>query len=155
TAPRVKLTNAVCEVYNKSWVAVHYCRLKAYSRNKTSLHINATVFEPSNNISVRIKFMKKANGYKPFLYDFTIDGCEFMRRRNQPVAKILLNIIKNVSTVNHTCPYVGYQAISDFYIASELPVVLPSGDYLLLLTWIFYGKRHFATNVYFRFTEDI
>ncbi|KAH8340066.1 hypothetical protein KR067_007704, partial [Drosophila pandora] len=169
----VKLTNVVCEVYNKSWVAVHYCRLKAYSRNKTSLHINATVFEPANNISVRIKFMKKANGYKPFLYDFVVDGCQFMRRRNQPVAKIIWNLIKDVSTVNHSCPYVvcsqiinnlfipkilfiyfqGYQAISDFHIINNLPVVLPTGDYLLMLTWIFYGKRQFATNVYFRFVE--
>ncbi|XP_043066238.1 uncharacterized protein [Drosophila bipectinata] len=154
-APYVKLTNVVCEVYNKSWVAVHYCRLKAYSRNKTSLHINATVFEPANNISVRIKFMKRANGYKPFLYDFVVDGCQFMRKRNQPVAKIIWNLIKDVSTVNHSCPYVGYQAISDFYITNNLPVVLPTGDYLLMLTWIFYGKRQFATNVYFRFVEDL
>lgn len=52
-----------------------------------------------------MKMMKKANGYKPFLFDYTFDACEFMRRRNQPFAKIVWNMIKNVSTVNHTCPY--------------------------------------------------
>ncbi|XP_016946448.1 uncharacterized protein LOC108022118 [Drosophila biarmipes] len=153
-APFVKMTNAVCKSYNKSWVAVHYCRLKAYSRNKTSLHINVTLSEPAYRISVHMKMMKKANGYKPFLVDYTIDACEFMRRRNQPVAKIIWNLIKDVSTVNHTCPYMGLQMISDFH-RIEVPVGLPSGDYLLLLDWIFEGKPQFATNVYFTFVEDL
>jgi len=99
------MTNAVCKSYNKSWVVVHYCRLKAYSRTKTSLNINATFIEPAKNIYLHMKMMKKANGYKPFLFDYTFDACEFMRRRNQPFAKIVWNMIKNVSTVNHTCPY--------------------------------------------------
>jgi len=105
-APFVKMTNFFCESYNKSWVLIHYCRLKAYSRNKTSLYINATFIEPANNIFVHMKMMKKASGYKPFLFDYNFDACEFMRRRNQPVAKIIWNLIKDVSTVNHTCPYV-------------------------------------------------
>lgn len=99
------MTNAVCKSYNKSWVVVHYCRLKAYSRAKTSLNINVTFVEPARNISVHFKTMKKANGYKPFLFDYTFDACEFMRRRNQPVAKIIWYMIRNVSTINHTCPY--------------------------------------------------
>jgi len=86
-------------------VVVHYCRLKAYSRAKTSLNINVTFVEPARNISVHFKTMKKANGYKPFLFDYTFDACEFMRRRNQPVAKIIWYMIRNVSTINHTCPY--------------------------------------------------
>ncbi|EDW92539.2 uncharacterized protein LOC6532050 [Drosophila yakuba] len=153
-APFVKMTNAVCKSYNQSWVVVHYCRLKAYSRSKTSLNINATFIEPANNISVHAKTMKRANGYKPFLFDFTIDACEFMRRRNHPVAKIVWNMIKNVSTVNHTCPYEGLQMVSDFHHI-EVPIPLPSGDYLLLIDWLFDGKPQFATNVYFTFVEDL
>ncbi|XP_044249231.1 uncharacterized protein [Drosophila takahashii] len=153
-APFVKMTNTVCKSYNKSWVAVHYCRLKAYSRNKTSLNINATFIEPANNISLHMKMLKKASGYKPFLFDYTFDACEFMRRRNQPFAKIIWNLIKDVSTVNHTCPYVGLQMVSDFY-RIEVPVGLPTGEYLLLLDWIFDAKPQFATNVYFTFVEDL
>ncbi|XP_016972340.1 uncharacterized protein LOC108039766 [Drosophila rhopaloa] len=153
-APFVKMTNADCKSYNKSWVAIHYCRLKAYSRNKTSLNINATFWEPANNISLKMKMMKKASGYKPFLFDYTIDACEFMRKRNQPFAKILWNLIKDVSTVNHTCPYMGLQMLSDFHHI-EFPFPLPTGDYLLLLDWIFDAKPQFATNVYFTFVEDL
>ncbi|SPP73361.1 Hypothetical predicted protein [Drosophila guanche] len=100
------MTNAKCPSYNESWVQFHYCRLKAYSRNKTSLNLNLTILEPANNIHVRIKLMKRANGYKPFLVDFYLDACAFMRKRNHPVFRIVWNLIKNVSTVNHTCPYV-------------------------------------------------
>ncbi|XP_017124283.1 uncharacterized protein LOC108144150 [Drosophila elegans] len=152
-APFVKMTNAVCESYNKSWVVFHYCRLKAYSRNKTSLNINATFLEPVNNASIKLKLMKKENGYKPFLIDVTLDGCKFLRKRNHPAVKMVWNLIKNVSTVNHTCPYVGLQVVKDFH-RIELPILLPSGDYLLLLDWFFDGKKQFITNVYFNFNED-
>ncbi|KAH8346379.1 hypothetical protein KR084_008730, partial [Drosophila pseudotakahashii] len=152
-APFAKLTNAVCGSYNKSWVSVHYCRLKAYSRNKTSLNVNLTLSEPAYNIFLHLKMLKKASGYKPFLFDYTFDACEFMRRRNQPFAKIVWNMIKDVSTVNHTCPYMGLQAVSDFHRV-EIPVPLPSGDYLLLWDWIFNGKKQFCTNVYFNFVEN-
>ncbi|XP_017070100.2 uncharacterized protein LOC108107195 [Drosophila eugracilis] len=153
-APFVKMTNAVCESYNKSWVVFHYCRLKAYSRNKTSLNVNATFLEPANNIFVKIKLLKRANGYKPFLIDYTFDACEFMRKRNQPIAKIIWKMIKDVSTVNHTCPYEGLQAVSDFH-EIKIPLPWPSGEYLLLIDWIFYAKTQFSTNVYFTFIEDL
>ncbi|XP_050743762.1 uncharacterized protein LOC127011023 [Drosophila biarmipes] len=130
----VKMTNAVCKSYNKSWVAVHYCRLKAYSRNKTSLNINATFIETAHRISLHMKMMKKASGYKPFLFVYTFDACEFMRRRNLPFAKIIWNLIKDgVSTINHTCPFMGLQMLSDFHLI-EVPS-LPTGEYFLLLDY--------------------
>ncbi|KAH8233530.1 hypothetical protein KR026_009392, partial [Drosophila bipectinata] len=151
-----KMTNAVCESYNESWVIVHYCRLKAYSRNKTSLHINATFLYPAHNIFLRMKVMKKANGYKPFLFDYTFDACEFMRKRNQPFAKMVWNMVKDVSTINHTCPYKGLQVVNDFHHI-QLPLPWPGGDYVLFFNWIFDGLIGFliATNVYFTFVEDL
>ncbi|XP_037714044.1 uncharacterized protein LOC119549837 [Drosophila subpulchrella] len=148
-----KLTNAICKSYNESWVSIHYCRLKAYSRSKTSLNVNLTLSEPAYNIFLHLKMLKKANGYKPFLFDYNFDACEFVRRRNQPVAKMFWNLIKDVSTVNHTCPYMGLQVLSDFHVI-EFPVPLPTGEYLLLLDWLFDGKPQFASNVYFSFVED-
>ncbi|XP_043645027.1 uncharacterized protein LOC122614529 [Drosophila teissieri] len=149
----VKMTNAVCKSYNQSWVVIHYCRLKAYSRTKTSLNVNLTLSEPAKNIHLHMTMMKRANGYKPFLFDYTLDACEFMRRRNQPFAKIVWNLIRNVSTVNHTCPYEGVQILSDFH-RIELPLPFPSGEYLFLLDWMFDLKPQFASNVYFTLIED-
>ncbi|KAH8348744.1 hypothetical protein KR084_010538, partial [Drosophila pseudotakahashii] len=152
-APFIKQTNAICKSHNKSWVVFHYCQLKAYARNKTSLNINVTFIHPAHNIHLKVKILKRANGYKPFLYDYTIDACQFMRKRNHPVTRIIWDMIKNVSTVNHTCPYVGLQALSDFYDV-RIPLPLPTGDYLLILTFLFDGKPQFTTKNYFLFKED-
>ncbi|KAH8269509.1 hypothetical protein KR018_004431, partial [Drosophila ironensis] len=152
--PSIKMTNAVCNSYNKSWVVFHYCRLKAYSRYKTSLHINATFLYPTNNVSMNLKLMKKANGYKPFLFDVTFDACSFLRRRNQPFVKMVHEMIKNFSTLNHTCPYVGLQMVSDLH-RLDLPLPFPGGEYLLLINYFFYGKLQFFTNIYFTVVEDL
>ncbi|XP_033232366.1 uncharacterized protein [Drosophila pseudoobscura] len=153
-APSVKLTNAKCESYNKSWVIMHTCRLKAHSRNKTSLNVNLTVLEPAYKISAKFKMWKRANGYKPFLFDFHLDCCEFLRRRNHPVGKIIYNLLKDSSTVNHSCPYMGVQTLSDFH-RIELPVVLPSGEYLVTFIWMFDGKPQFSSNISFTYLEDL
>lgn len=44
--------------------------------------------------------------------------------------------------------------LSDFHHI-DVPVPLPSGDYLLLLDWIFDFEPQFATNVYFTFVEGM
>nr|NP_995888.1 uncharacterized protein Dmel_CG33453, isoform A [Drosophila melanogaster]AAS64807.1 uncharacterized protein Dmel_CG33453, isoform A [Drosophila melanogaster] len=151
-APNIKLTNVVCESINKSWAVFHYCRLKAYSRNKTSLNINATFLHPTNNVSLRLKMVKRLSGYKPFLFDVTIDACQFLRKRHNPVIKMFYSFIKDYSTLNHTCPY-GLQVVSDYHTA-VFPVPLPSGDYGVLLDFIFYAKKQFHVNIYFNFVED-
>jgi len=166
------MTNVVCDTYNKSWAVFHYCRLKAYSRNKTSLNINATFLHPARNISLGFRLLKRTNGYKPFLFNITIDACLFLRRRHNPVIKMFYNVIKDVSTLNHSCPYSvrlhftkinrilyinfgfqGLQVVSDFHRVS-LPVPLPSGDYLVCLDFIFDGKTQFFVNIYSHVVED-
>ncbi|XP_017849014.1 uncharacterized protein LOC108604182 [Drosophila busckii] len=147
------MTNVVCDSFNKSWVAYKECRLRAVSRNKTTLTALVYVKQPAYNIHIGFKMLKRANGYKPWLIDFKIDACKFLRTRYQPVAKIIMNLIKDVSTLNHSCPYKGVNGIKDFYNIAGLPVVLPTGDYLLELTWIFDMKPQFITNVYFTFIE--
>ncbi|XP_037716640.1 uncharacterized protein LOC119551387 isoform X2 [Drosophila subpulchrella] len=148
-----KMTNVVCESVNKSWAVFHYCRLKAYSRNKTSLNINATFLHPAHNVFLRLKMVKKASGYKPFLFDITFDACQFLRRRNNPAIKMFYTFIRDYSTLNHSCHYSGVQTVSDFHHVT-VPVPLPSGDYGILLDFIFDGKKQFHVNIYFNYKED-
>ncbi|KRF97924.1 uncharacterized protein Dwil_GK27078 [Drosophila willistoni] len=151
-----KLTSAVCKTFNESWVTIEHCRLRAISREKTVANIDVNVHYPAEDIYVRLQVLKKANGYKPWIIDSTVDACGFMRKNNQPVAKIVYNLIKEKSTVNHTCPYTGLQQIRDFYLRPDMvPLPFPTGDYALFMTWIFSGKPQFATNLYFTFAEDL
>ncbi|XP_034484470.1 uncharacterized protein LOC117789549 [Drosophila innubila] len=151
-----KLTNAVCESFNKTWLEFHLCRLKAVSRDKVHLNINVTLHYSVNDVFIKGQLMKRANGYKPWLYSVTFNGCEFIRRRNNPLIKLVWELFKEYSTLNHTCPYVGQQLVKDFYLRHEkLPTPIPTGDYLLLLTWIFNKKPQASTNFYFAFVEDL
>lgn len=60
------------------------------------------------------------------------------------------------SPISSGCIWIfqGLQMLSDFHHI-DVPVPLPSGDYLLLLDWIFDFKPQFATNVYFTFVEGM
>ncbi|XP_002138541.2 uncharacterized protein [Drosophila pseudoobscura] len=151
-----KFTNVVCGSYNQSWFVFHNYRLRAVSRNKVLLNINGTVLHPANNISIHVRIFKKANGYKPWLVDIYVDGCQYILKRNQPVLNIVYGLFKQFSNINHSCPYVGPQIIKDFYLRPELlRLPMPTGDYLLALQWYFDKKLQFDTNISFTFVEDL
>ncbi|XP_033241798.1 uncharacterized protein [Drosophila pseudoobscura] len=151
-----KFTNFVCESYNQSWFVFHNYRLKAVSRNKVLLNMNATILHPANNISVHGRIFKKANGYKPWLFDIYFDVCQYLRKRNQPFINIVYGLFKDFSNLNHSCPYVGPQIIKDFYLRPELlRLPFPTGDYLVAIQWYFDKKPLADTNVSFTFVEDL
>nr|XP_017006181.2 uncharacterized protein LOC108063560 [Drosophila takahashii] len=151
-----KMTNAVCESYNKSWIEFGVCRLRAVSRNKVCLNVDANLLQPIHDVTVKAQLMKKANGYKPWLYSVSFDGCQFIRRRNNALIRIVWDLFKEYSTINHSCPYVGLQQVKNFYLRSEkLPTPIPTGEYLLMIDWVVNKKPQAATNVYFTFVEDL
>lgn len=100
-----KFSNLVCKSYNESWITFGNCRLKAVSRERILLNANATLLYPTNDIGLHIKLWKKANGFKPWLLESTIDCCRFMQKTYNPFANIVFNIYKDFSNFNHTCPY--------------------------------------------------
>ncbi|KAH8392019.1 hypothetical protein KR200_002547, partial [Drosophila serrata] len=151
-----KLTNAVCSSYNKSWISINYCRLKAVSRNKAVFNLNITFLQPTNDIVLHYRLFKRENGYKPWLVNLKMNGCRFMRRPYDALGIVLFNTYKNFSNINHTCPYYGHVFIKDMYLSTDI-VRLPlfTGDYLLAIDWIFYGRLQFGTNVSYQFVEDL
>ncbi|XP_034480071.1 uncharacterized protein LOC117785914 [Drosophila innubila] len=151
-----KFTNAVCQSYNESWVHFNQCRLRAVNRNRNILNINGTILHPVNDVYLHLQILKRANGYKPWLFNVSLDACRFVKKAYNPFAKLIFSLFKEFSNFNHSCPYVGTQLVQGFYLRSEiLQLVFPSGDYLLAMTWYFDKKPQFITNVYFVFTEDL
>ncbi|KAH8293049.1 hypothetical protein KR054_011937 [Drosophila jambulina] len=151
-----RFSNYVCESYNKSWFLFHECRLKAVSREKVILNMNATVLHSVNNIVVDANVFKRESGFKPWLIKARVDCCRFMRKNYNPVAKIVFGLFKEFTNINHTCPYVGPQILSGFYLKPELlRLPIPSGEYMLSLRWFFDQKLQFDTNVSAVFVEDI
>ncbi|EDV90987.1 GH22192 [Drosophila grimshawi] len=150
------MTNAVCTSLNKSWVAIHECRLRAINRHKTTFNFNGTILHPANHISLRYEMFQKANGYKPWLFNTTIDACRYLKKSFNPFVIMVFNLYKEFTNFNHTCPYMGPQIVKGFYLRSNLlPLTMPTGDYLLALSWFFDAKLQFLTNIYFVFKEDL
>lgn len=100
------MTNAVCNSDNESWFIIHQCRLRAISRNKTTFNFNATVLHPANVIHLRIELFKKANTYMPWLVNETVDICRFLKRPFNLAVITVVNLFKEFTNFNHTCPYV-------------------------------------------------
>ncbi|XP_017844662.1 uncharacterized protein LOC108601273 [Drosophila busckii] len=150
-----KLTNAVCKTLNETWIDFPVCRLRAVNRHKVCLNIDAMLHHPVHDAFIKGDLMKKANGYKPWLYSANFDGCQFIRRRNNPIIRLIWEFFKEFSNINHTCPYVGLQRVKDFYLKYEkLPTPIPSGEYLVHLTWLFNKRPQAVTDIYFTFVED-
>ncbi|XP_034478199.1 uncharacterized protein LOC117784551 isoform X2 [Drosophila innubila] len=150
-----KMTNAVCETMNKSWVRIDQCRLRAINRNITTLNVEVTLLQPINVVHVNLELRTKAFGYRPSIFNYTIDACAFLRNRKHQISKMIWHIFRDFSTMNHTCPYEGTQILKDFYYdPTNLTLPIPSGDYVMLLTWMFDKRPQLSTNVYFSFFQD-
>ncbi|KAH8302016.1 hypothetical protein KR044_001886, partial [Drosophila immigrans] len=151
-----KFTNVVCESCDKSWAVVNNCRLRAINRNKTVFNMNVTLLHPSSKILIYVQVFKRANGYKPWLFKFTIDACKFLKKPSNPVASLIYGLFKEFSNINHSCPYVGDQIVKGFYLRPELlRLPFPTGDYLLAANWIYNNKIRAVTNISFAFIEDL
>ncbi|CAD6998236.1 unnamed protein product [Ceratitis capitata] len=91
--------------------------------------------------------MRKANGYKPFLYNFTVDACKYMKKRNNPVINYFHSFFEKYSTINRTCPYGPQDELVDKlpisyvnHIATKV-LPLPNGEYAFKTDWYFYNVK--------------
>lgn len=56
-------------------------------------------------MSVRVQMLKKANGYKPWLYDVSLDACEFLRKPSNTFVILLVKQFKNFTNMfDQKCP---------------------------------------------------
>lgn len=169
------MTNAICKSYNESWVTIQTCRLKAVNRNITKFNFSGTFLHPAYDIGIKGEIFKKANGYKPWLFKADIDVCRFVKRPYNPIAIIVFRLFKDFTNFNHKCPHVvsiniftyvffrqsfficstnptfeqGTQIVDGLYLQFNLlPHSIPTGDYLLSLTWLLDKRPQFFTDVY-------
>ncbi|XP_023162817.2 uncharacterized protein LOC111593958 [Drosophila hydei] len=152
----VKFTNIKCGSYNETLVKVEQCRLRAISRSKTVLNIALNLLVPVNNMKLHWQTKVWGNGYKPWLAEYKIDFCAFLRRANHPAVKILYDAFKPFTNLNHTCPLVGNIYVKDmFWDVSNYTLPMPTGDYLIILNWVTSNKTRVFTNVYLSFKQDL
>ncbi|XP_054734467.1 uncharacterized protein LOC129241942 [Anastrepha obliqua] len=156
--PRVEFSNTECIVTDRSYIYFETCRIKAINRTYKYFSMRAKFprHEPVHNISMTFALLRKANGYKPFLYNFTVDACKYIKKRNNPVIKYFHSWFEKYSTINRTCPYGPQDEIVDKlpisyinHVATEI-LPLPNGEYVFHTSWFFYQTKVAIVKLFFQ-----
>lgn len=101
------LNKVVCHAFDKSYVEFPTCEMKIRSRGVAVFNLNMTLHKkPVHSVVLNLELFKKSNGYRPFLFNQTIDFCYYQRN---PMAYTLFQSFHKTflaaSNMNHTCPY--------------------------------------------------
>ncbi|XP_018785893.1 PREDICTED: uncharacterized protein LOC108967098 [Bactrocera latifrons] len=150
---RTKFTNIKCNSLDKKFADFDKCRLSVPSRGVIALTVDVKVFQvPVTNISINLALFKKATGFRPFLYNVTVDFCDFMaNKKRYPFVNIFVNIFIKQSNINHTCPFNHELIVKNLILRDEMfdRMPVPEGEYLFKLMVAAYNDWKADVGVYF------
>ncbi|KPU72870.1 uncharacterized protein Dana_GF28102 [Drosophila ananassae] len=153
----VEFTNIKCTSPDLEHVSFDYCYLKSVNRTYKYLSLKGIMYKkPVSNVKVTFALLKKFSGYKPFLYNITVDACKSLRNPNaNPVFAFFYGFYHDFSNLNHTCPY------NHDVIVEKLPIshvdhqfskllAFPTGEYQFFTDWFIKGINRATVRIYFR-----
>ncbi|XP_044251929.1 uncharacterized protein [Drosophila takahashii] len=133
-----------------------YCRLKSVNRTYKYFSLKANLYQiPVTKVTVNPALYKRFSGYRPFLYNITIDACKFLANpRTNPVIGYLHDFISGRSNINHSCPYdhdIVLDRITTDFTNHRLTKILPfpEGDYMVKVRWMAYDMTRAVFQLYF------
>ncbi|KAH8356668.1 hypothetical protein KR200_004290, partial [Drosophila serrata] len=157
---RAEFTNFVCTSMNKDFADFDYCVLKAVNRTYKYVSMKLTLYEkPLKSLRVNFALYKRANGYKPFLYNQTVDGCKFFKNpKSNIVTQYFFGFIKEITNLSHPCPYnedFTMEKLSlemvNYRITNLLP--FPEGEYMFQAIWTGNNKGSVVFKLYIQLTN--
>uniref|UniRef100_A0A1I8PHH7 MD-2-related lipid-recognition domain-containing protein n=1 Tax=Stomoxys calcitrans TaxID=35570 RepID=A0A1I8PHH7_STOCA len=148
-----KFTNIKCQDHDVNFSRAEVCKLRVIGRGVVTLNIRVGLYKiPVTNVTVNMGFYKKANGFKPFLYNYTVDFCNFMtNRKRYPVMKVLFDVFLHASNINHSCPF-DHAIVIDNLLLEESKFELfpiPEGEYMFKLMVFAYNDLKATLETYF------
>ncbi|KAH8408934.1 hypothetical protein KR009_004067, partial [Drosophila setifemur] len=135
---KFEFTNTVCKSFDKEFADFRYCYLKSVNRSYKYMSFRLDLYKPPiTKIKFNLIIFKRVNGYRPFMYNITVDGCRWLGSiDSNPFMAFLYGIFKGYTNMNHTCPYDHDMwieklpiSVINHHLTKVLPV--PEGDYLL------------------------
>ncbi|XP_052839168.1 uncharacterized protein LOC128254272 isoform X2 [Drosophila gunungcola] len=93
-----------CSAPNDEFGEILLCKLKIIDRYRNSVNINYRVKKEISQVTARLEFFKRGNGWRPFLYNISTDGCSFLNNRNNLIINIFYSYVKPYLAQNLTCP---------------------------------------------------
>ncbi|KRF97528.1 uncharacterized protein Dwil_GK28306 [Drosophila willistoni] len=152
---KFEFKNAKCTSLDKSFLEFDGCYLKSVNRTYKYITVKTKIFKlPLKSLSVNIELFKRLNGYKPFLFNFTVDACRFLANHRNSFNQYFYDLIGPYSNVNHSCP------INHDIIVDKLPIAylnhmvttvlpMPEGTYCMHSVWSANGKERVDMNIFF------
>uniref|UniRef100_A0A1I8NJ66 Uncharacterized protein n=1 Tax=Musca domestica TaxID=7370 RepID=A0A1I8NJ66_MUSDO len=126
---RAKITRVQCLELDKPFATIPKCHLKALSRYMSAFSIHVVLHQvPVNNVSFNAALYRKGNnGYRPFMYNNTVDFCRFYRNPNRFMfwKIVFFNIIAPYTNINHTCPFDHDIIVENLTLNSEMFKLIP------------------------------
>ncbi|KAH8296350.1 hypothetical protein KR054_004922 [Drosophila jambulina] len=133
----LKVTNIKCKCYDKSFCNFDQCELKLLGRGKVGIFIYVKVHQlPITNVLLNLSLHRKFSGYRPFLYNVTVNFCDFFQHKTRfPWFKIVYESISTFSNLNHTCPYNHDLIVSKMVLNDGMleKTPFPTGSYMFQL----------------------
>ncbi|EDW04107.1 uncharacterized protein LOC6561981 [Drosophila grimshawi] len=159
SARQSRFVNVECKMLDPSYATYKKCNLKILGRGVVALNVHAVLQKgPFNNAKVNVCLFRKFNGYRPFMFNTTVDYCKLMadRRKQLSFPKIVRDSLANCSNLNHTCPY-EHDIIVDNMVFDEtffkyLP--LPTGDYKIQIMAATDNEWKTIINIYIQWVFD-
>ncbi|SPP74717.1 Hypothetical predicted protein [Drosophila guanche] len=153
-AARIEFTNLVCTSLDKAFSDFEYCYLRSVNRTYKYFSIKSVFYQsPITKVKVNLSLHKRFNGYRPFLYNVTVDACRFLRNpRSNPILNFFYGFITPyIGKVS--CPFknsLSYDKIAAEWINKQVTAVLPfpEGDYMIEVNWMAYDINRAITKFY-------
>ncbi|XP_020801166.1 uncharacterized protein LOC110178370 [Drosophila serrata] len=151
-----RFTNVKCVTLDPEFDEFEYCFLKSVNRTYKYMSLKVNLLKkPITKIKINVALLKRYSGYRPFLYNITVDACRFVKNpSSNPIAGFIYSLFKSHSNINGSCPVakdVIVEKLPVDFINTKLTKVLPfpHGDFLFHSNWIAYDINRATVDVYF------
>ncbi|KAH8270416.1 hypothetical protein KR018_009836, partial [Drosophila ironensis] len=136
------LKNVICESFDPNYAEFSRCEMKIVKRGVAAFFMYCRVHQlPVTNVHINVALYKKSNGYRPFLFNQTLDYCYYMRNPEaHPLIYTLHKTFIARTNMNHTCPYdasTQHDLSIDNLVYKEddlKDIPIPKGDYMIRIS---------------------
>ncbi|XP_017066135.1 uncharacterized protein LOC108104517 [Drosophila eugracilis] len=148
-----KFKSLHCTNYNKTLGEIVLCRIKAINRYRNSISIQFRQLTTVPQVQMRMELFKRANGWRPFLYNISFNLCEFLsKKRKNIIVSLGYEYLKPyIPITNYTCPFKKNHLIRctdlEFDIEKfRIRFPIETGEYALQLSFIVQRKVTLTLN---------
>ncbi|KAH8382472.1 hypothetical protein KR009_003729, partial [Drosophila setifemur] len=151
---KFEFTNIKCTSLDKEFSDFDYCHIKSVNRSYKYISLKCKLFKtPITKIKINFGLYKRFNGYRPFMYNLTLDACRFLQNPDKnTIFSWFYPFLEDYSNMNHTCPF-NHDLILDklpgeFVNLRRNYLPFPEGDYLLESIWFAYDIPRASLKIY-------